>query len=241
MGEAIFAVIADLHGNLPALEAVLADIRRRGVARIYCAGDLVGYGPWPNEVIERVREENILTVLGNYDDAVAWLRPVCGCDYPDEKSRVIGEHSLLWTAREVWEENVAWLRQLPASLRWQEGKREVLLVHGSPRSLNEYLLPEKGPDFFQEIKTQAGADILIAGHTHRPYHLRLEEVNIINAGSVGRPKHGNPNATYVLITVGEQVKVDIIEVPYDVERTAAQIVKAGLPPELADFLRRGGW
>ena len=106
------AVFSDVHGNLPALEAVLADIARQAPDAVYCLGDLVGYAPFPNEVIERVRAEQIPTIMGNYDDGVGYDRDECGCAYREERERQLGDQSLAWTKAHVTADNKAFLRSL---------------------------------------------------------------------------------------------------------------------------------
>ncbi|HAG07563.1 MAG: Phosphodiesterase, family [Clostridia bacterium 62_21] len=229
------AVIADIHGNLEALKAVLADISGRNIDKICCAGDLVGYGPFPNEVIELIRREGIPTVLGNYDDAVAYSRPMCGCAFPDARARELGEQSLVWTQAHTTEANKAFLRGLPRELRFRAGPYEVLVVHGSPRFLDEYLYEDAPTDLLQEIFTAHPVDILVVGHTHKPYHRVFGGRHIINAGSAGKPKDRNPAAAYALIEIGQCVEVTFPRVTYDVACVARAIQEAGLP---ADFARQ---
>lgn len=233
------AFISDLHANLYALEAVLADIHARGAEEILCAGDLVGYGPHPNEVVERIRTLGITTVQGNYDDAVANARLVCGCDYPDERSMAVGMASLAWTRERLNKDNQAYLGQLPFSYRLPAGNFDVLLVHGSPRRLNEYLYEDVPAEQLREIVRQADAGVLVCGHTHRPYHRFFDGRHLVNAGSVGQPRDGDPRASYVLAEFNVRLRVEVIRVPYDVEATARELVRVGLPQALADGLRRG--
>lgn len=235
------AFISDIHANLYALEAVLADIRERGADEILCAGDLVGYGPHPNEVVARVRTLGIRTVQGNYDDAAANARLVCGCDYPDERSMAVGTASLSWTSRHLGQDSRAFLRQLPPALGLQAGPFAVLLAHGSPRRLNEYLYEDAPAELLREIVREAEAGVLVVGHTHRAYHRVFEGRHLINAGSVGQPRDGDPRAGYVLVEAGfaGELKVQTVRVPYDVEAAAADVLRAGLPPALAGALRRG--
>lgn len=232
-------VISDIHANLYALEAVLKDISCRGVDEIYCTGDLVGYIPFPNEIIDLIRKNQIQTVMGNYDDGVGNMRLICGCDYPNAEAQALGEKSIVWTKEHTSEENKDFLRQLPQEVRLQIGAYNILIVHGSPRRLNEYLKEDTKEEYLMEVLNEARADILICGHTHRPYHKSLGDKHVINAGSVGKPKHGNPNALYLLINIEEKVSVQFIEVAYDVEATATAIEKSELPNEFAQLIREG--
>jgi len=234
------AVFADVHSNLYALEAVLEDIESKGIDRIYCVGDLVGYGPRPNEVIELIKSKEIPTVMGNYDDAIGNMRLICGCDYKDEESLWLGEQSIAWTRDNTSEESKAWLSGLPAEIRETIAGYRFLFVHGSPKALNEYLYESTSDEYLNQLLKENDVDILVCGHTHLPYVKKLESGLVVNAGSAGKPKHGNPNATYVVIdfTVGTLCS-GIIEVEYNYEDTAAEIEKSGLPNEFARTVRTG--
>ncbi|MFZ5652733.1 MAG: metallophosphoesterase family protein [Bacillota bacterium] len=234
------AFISDIHGNLHALETVLKDIGARGVSRVYCAGDLVGYGPRPGEVIEMIRKKGIPTVMGNYDDAVGNMRLICGCDYKDEESLRLGESSMAWTRDNTAEDCKKWLRELPAEIKIEDSGLNMLLVHGSPRSLNEYLYEDIEDSYLNELLEESGADVIVCGHTHLPYARKLSGGYIVNAGSVGKPKGGSPNATYIIVNAdGKGLSVEIAEVPYDYEKTAGEIERSGLPHEFAQVVRTG--
>ena len=234
------AVFADVHSNIEALKVVLKDIKQRDVEKIYCAGDLVGYAPFPNEVIDKIKKESIPTILGNYDDGVGNMRLICGCDYKDAQAQMLGEKSILWTKEHTTEENKEFLRQLPERIKFKAGEYEVLLVHGSPKRLNEYLYEDTDEDYLLELVNEAGCDILICGHTHKPYVKELSAKKyVINAGSSGKPKHGNPNAVYALIDFTDEISVNFIEVAYDFEATAKAIENSDLPDEFAELIREG--
>jgi len=234
------AVFADVHGNLEALHGVLKDIKKRQAEKIFCAGDLVGYGPFPGEVIELIKSQGIPTVMGNYDDGVGNYRLVCGCDYKDAHAQMLGEKSILWTKEHTTEEHKEFLRRLPMRLEFEAAGRKVLLVHGSPRRLNEYLYQDTEPKYLEELLTEAGCDVLICGHTHIPYIKELAGGRyVINVGSAGKPKHGNPHAVYALIDLAQKVSVSFSEVSYDYEQTAQAIEQSSLPGEFAELIRRG--
>lgn len=235
------AVISDIHSNLYALEAVLKDIETRGVSNVYCSGDLVGYGPRPNEVIELIKGNNIPTVMGNYDDAIGNMRFICGCDYKDEKALRLGESSIAWTKEKTSDENKGWLRELPGEIRLLVNGLKILLVHGSPRAFNEYLYENTAEDYLNELLTENDADVLVCGHTHLPYIKRILNGYVVNAGSAGKPKHGNPNATYVILEAAGAgiLKEEIIQVQYSYEETAREIEEFGLPNKFAEIIRTG--
>lgn len=177
--------------------------------------------------------------MGNYDDGVAFHRIACGCDYPDEEAMRLGEASLKWTKEHISDENREFLRALPKELRLEVAGRQVLVVHGSPRRLNEYLYEDVSEEYLKELLDESNADILICGHTHKPYHRVVWGRDIVNVGSVGKPKHGNPNAVYTMVNLGESVSVEFIEVPYDFEATSQAIEAAGLPGRFAELIRAG--
>ncbi|KJS14930.1 MAG: serine/threonine protein phosphatase [Peptococcaceae bacterium BRH_c4b] len=234
------AVISDIHSNLYGLEAVLKDIGEKGVTDIFCTGDLVGYGPRPNEVIDLIRKLNIPTVMGNYDDAIGNLRLMCGCDYKDERSLQLAEKSLLWTKDNTSETNKQWLRELSEEIRIIFSGMEILFVHGSPRALNEYLYEDTPENYIKDLLDEVGADILVCGHTHLSYIKKTSAGYIVNAGSAGKPKHGNPNVTYLVLEVaGGELIGQIVEVPYNYEDAAKEIEQVGLPREFAEIIRTG--
>ncbi|QXM05429.1 metallophosphoesterase family protein [Crassaminicella indica] len=232
------AIITDIHANIFALEEVLQDIENKGIENIYCLGDLVGYGPFPNEVINLIKERNIPTVQGNYDHSVGEELFACGCDYKDSKSMALGTKSLYWSQENTKEENKKWLRELPKKIEIEVEGQKILLVHGSPRKNNEYLYEDAKE--LEEIAESINADIMVCGHTHKPFYKLVKGIYMINAGSVGKPKHGNPKATYVIIDVQrEGVKIQIIEVAYDYEKMAKAIEDSEIPSEFAEKIRKG--
>lgn len=233
------AVLADIHANIYALETVLADIEKRNVERIICAGDLVGYSPFPNEVIDLIRRRRIETVRGNYDEGVGFELLVCGCDFKDAAAAERGAISNQWTQEHTTEENKEFLRSLPKELTFTSHGKQVLVVHGSPRRLNEYLWEDLPAEVFQEVLAGVEADVLLCGHTHKPYYKKIAGKHIINVGSVGKPKDGDPRALYTLVDLAQGVEFEFIKVDYDWERAARAIEEAGLPGEFAEQLRRG--
>jgi len=234
------AVFSDVHGNLQGLEAVLADIARRGADLVWCGGDLVGYGANPGEVVDRIRELGIPTVMGNYDDAMGYSRIVCGCDYKDEAAAERGARSIAWTREHTTEAQKAFLRNLPYQIQREIEGHRVVLVHGSPARLNEYLFEDLPDEVFAAHLESTRADVLLFGHTHKPFHKVLNGRHLVNTGSAGKPKHGDPNATYALLDLKPgAVQVEIVEVPYDYEAAARAIEATDLPPEFAQMLREG--
>jgi putative phosphoesterase len=234
-------IFGDIHGNLPALEAVLADIDARELTPLYCLGDLVGYGTFPNEVIATIRERNIPTLMGNYDQGVGNSSDDCGCAYTSKTAEALGKRSIAWTNQNTTAENKLFLKQLPAHIPLQLDGLRVLLVHGSPRKINEYLYDDRPNATMERLLDMAEADMLVCGHTHIPYHRILPSGrHVVNAGSVGKPKDGNPQACYVVLESKENnLSITFNRVPYDIERAALAIEASEMPSEYATMLRTG--
>lgn len=234
------AVFSDIHGNHYALEAVLRDIEVRGFDLVFCGGDLVGYGAFPNEVIWLLRARRIPTVMGNYDEGVGLDRDDCGCAYRDELAKALGARSIAWTRQAVRPENKAYLRGLLKRLEFRVYDTNFLLVHGSPRRINEYLYENRPEHSLARLFQEEKADVIVCGHTHLPYVKELDDKRLLNSGSVGKPKDGDPRAGYLAVEVDEKgLNADIIRVPYDVEASALAVEVSGLPVEYAAMLRSG--
>ena len=231
------AIFSDIHGNLQALDAALADIATQRPDAVYCLGDLVGYGANPNDVTERIRQRGYPTVMGNYDDGVGFDRDECGCAYREDAERVRGQRSLEWTKARTSADNKAYLRSLRAEIRFEDGARRILLVHGSPRKLNEYLFEDRPLSSFERLAGSSNADLIAFGHTHKPYVKDVAGVRFLNVGSVGKPKDGDWRACYAIVDGDE---VTFRRVAYDVAAAAAAIRATELPPEFALDVETGG-
>lgn len=233
------AIFSDVHGNLPALDAVLADLRSRQPDAVYCLGDLVGYAPFPNEVVERIRHDAIPTIMGNYDDGVGFERDDCGCAYREEEEKRRGDQSLAWTKAHVTAENKAFLRTLTPEIRLEADGRRVLLVHGSPRKINEYLFEDRPISSFQRLAASSNADVIVYGHTHKPYTKLVDGVLFLNVGSVGKPKDGDRRACYAVLDPA-RLDAQFVRVEYDVAQVTAAIRRSDLPHEFATDLEVAG-
>jgi putative phosphoesterase len=231
------AVITDIHANLPALEAALVRFEELGIARVYCGGDLVGYGPHPDEVCALIEERAIPTIYGNYDYAIARDLDDCGCAYVTPHDREIGQLSVEWTLANTGQAAKDFMRELPFDLRFDVGRTPVHLVHGSPRKVNEYLFEDKPASLYERLAAVEQADVLVFGHTHKPWIRDFGGVRFVNCGSVGKPKDGDPRAAFAVLTAtADGVEAAIERVPYDAEAVAAQVRDAGLPAEFAGKL-----
>jgi putative phosphoesterase len=232
-------ILSDIHGNMPALEAVLTDMSRRQLDAMFCLGDLVGYGASPNEVTAEIKASGIPTIMGNYDDGVGFDRDECGCAYRDPGEKQRGHRSLLWTRDNTSHENKAFLRSLVAEIRREAAGKRLLLVHGSPRRMNEYLFEDRPLSSFQRLAASSNADIIVFGHTHRPYTKLVDGVRFVNAGSVGKPKDGDWRACYLILQPGADEAVEFVRLEYDIDRAMQAIRHTDLPGEFADDLRQG--
>jgi putative phosphoesterase len=231
------AVITDIHANLPALEAALARVDELGVESVYCGGDLVGYGPRPNEVCQLIEARGMLTIYGNYDFAIGRDLEDCGCAYIDKHDREIGQRSVNWTLAHTNERAKAFMRELPFDVRFDLGGKRVRLVHGSPRKVNEYLFEDKPARTFERIAALAHCDVLVFGHTHKPWVREYGGVLFINCGSVGKPKDRDPRGSFAVLREGDAgIEVGIERVPYDAVGVAREMRDVGLPGELAEKL-----
>ena len=234
------AVLSDIHANLHALQAVLADVDRVGADALVCLGDLVGYGAYPNEVVDYVRLRGIQTVMGNYDVGVGFDLDDCGCVYRDPEEDRRGRQSLWWTRQSTVPDHKEYLRQLPMHIREEVDGLRLLFVHGSPRRINEYLYADRPEATFEHIAQVAGCDVLFFGHTHLPYQKWVGRTLFVNTGSVGKPRDGDPRAGYVIVEFNHRPKVEFRRVTYDVAAASRALREAGLPPHFADLLENGG-
>ena len=236
------AVITDIHGNLPSLEAALGRIEELGIERIYCGGDLVGYGPHPNEVCALISEREIPTIYGNYDYAIAREEEDCGCAYVTAHDRELGQLSVDWTLVHTSATSKEFMLGLPFDLFFEVGGAEVHLVHGSPRKLNEYLFEDKPARLYERLAAAESGPALVFGHTHRPWIHEYGGVLFVNCGSVGKPKDGDPRAAFAVLSGdgedpdGAGVSARIERVEYDAAGVADEVSAAGLPSEFASKL-----
>ena len=227
-----FAVFSDVHGNLPALEAILTDIERRGIAHTFCLGDLVGYGPSPNEVALLVRGVGILTLMGNYDQGIGFETGDCGCVYKTDEQRAEGAVSLDWTQRVASDEVKAYLRTLEDHFVLHTPSGDILTVHGSPRRINEYLFEDRPASALERMAREYPYPAILFGHTHVPYARRVGDTVFVNVGSAGRPKDGDWRVCYALVDparLGEgEGFVEFVRVAYDYERLRADMAATPL-------------
>lgn len=233
-----FAVFGDIHGNIEALKAAYAAAQAAGAEKIYHLGDLGGYSPFVNEVVEFVMEHHIEGVQGNYDETVAHDREHCGCKAEDPVQEAMANRSFAWTKEHASRKTKEFLGSLPPEVTFSDYGRKVALFHGTPKKNNLYWYEDRPEKFFHEMAEKVNADILIYGHTHKPYRKDIGNRVFINAGSVGKPKDGDPRACVTLVDITlDDVKVTFLRISYDVEKAAQAIVAQGLPAYFAEKLK----
>lgn len=248
------ALFSDIHANLPALQACFESMTQHKPDALYCLGDLVGYNIWPNEVVDAIRERGIPTIAGNYDEGIGANTGDCGCAYKTDEEKAMGNISISFTNSVMRDDARAWLHSLPSHIRVEFRKQDqwlrLLLVHGSPRKVNEYLFEDREEKSLLRMMEQAGADILCFGHTHKPYYKKMKDPDgryrhAINTGSVGKPKDGDPRGCWVMLTIDrhdpyqQAVDVEFIRFSYDVEQAAQAVEASPLPDGYAAMLRKG--
>jgi diadenosine tetraphosphatase ApaH/serine/threonine PP2A family protein phosphatase len=237
----MIGLFGGVYSNHLALEAVLGDAARRGVSSIRCLGDVGGSGPHPERAIAILREREIPTVQGNYDDSVGHGLEDCGCGYTDPRDDHFAAIAYAYTLARTGEGSRAWLRALPQSARIDWEGRRLLLAHGSPRRVNEFLWESRSPDgFLERMLDETGADVLAVTHTGIPWTRVLPSGRlVVNVGAIGRPPNdGKTEVPYAILDGG---RAEIVRVAYDHERMAREIVDEGLPAEFAESLRSGWW
>lgn len=235
------ALISDVHANLPALEAVLAAVRRRGVDGVLVAGDVVGSGPHPAEVVEVLAEHGVTGVRGNVDRKVLAL-----AEHPRRLPDIVAEgkrkSNYAWTAMQLERAQRQWLAALPARRSWQVEGVEVLVVHGSPVDDTDYLYPSLTPlGLAERLRGEPAPPVLVCGHSHIPFARRIGSTLVVNCGSVGRPVDGDPRASLALLEVDGtgRVRARIERVAWEVGRTAADVASRQVPGALPQEYLRG--
>jgi len=229
--ESRVAFIADVHSNIEALEAVLDEV---GKMKVYCCGDIVGYGASPNEVVRVLRDIGAVCVPGNHD------RASLSGDVGDFNPRA--GMAAIWTSQHLTDESRAFLVSLPREVTAELWGKRVYMAHGSPDDpMWEYVLPSTHTDLFDYYLQKVHADVIALGHTHLAFQWRSDSGGLVfNPGSVGQPRTGDTRAAFAILSVESgEVRVEARQVEYDIERAAKKILESGLPPSLATQLFSG--
>ncbi|HET9417521.1 MAG TPA: metallophosphoesterase family protein [Candidatus Limnocylindria bacterium] len=227
------AVMGDIHANLPALRAVIDDVAKIGAEALYCVGDVVGRGPHPNEVVDELRRLEIPTVQGNWDEAVGMDREQTGAAFATADAEADGNASMRWTAETMTDENRAWLRQLPQTMRLTIAGRSVYLFHGSPLKENEYLWSSRPSRVLARIASDEADDLFAFGHTHEAFHRVVGQAHFVAVGSVGCGTEGDARARYAVVYFGEpDISVGFRSVDYDHVAVVRDMAAAGRSVDL---------
>lgn len=241
------AFFSDIHANLHAFKAMLKDLDSQRPDIAYCLGDLVGYHIYPNEVIEEIRRRGIATLMGNHDEKVDSITTI-----PES----LNETDENYAYHLISEDNRDYLKKLPTLINigftFGEATFKIALAHGSTRRIDEYILFDTDEKYVLELLDEADADILIVGHSHKPYHRIMETKSgvfkhVINLGSVGKPKDGDLRGCYALLTIDNNsslllrnsINIEFRRINYDLEASAKAIEASPLPAEFALALRSG--
>lgn len=233
------AIFGDIHGNIEALKVAYEEALRHNPDRMYHLGDLGGYAPFVNEVVEFLIAHQIEGVQGNYDEAVANDREHCGCKYEDPLQAEMASQGFNWTKAHATAQSKDYMRKLPFEIRFEADSKRVIIFHATPKKNNLYWYEDRQDKFFKEMADKVKADVLIYGHTHKPYRKDLFGKVFINAGSVGRPKDGDNRTCVTVIDITkEAVKSEFVRIPYDVEKVASAIILSGLPAYFAESLKK---
>lgn len=226
-------IISDIHGNIYALMRVLEDLDDQKVDTIICLGDLVGYGPHPNEVVSMIRRKNIICIKGNYDASV-----VDGA-YTYIRDTAINSFSLPWTVEELRAENRYYLDNLPTNITLEFNGKRIKFVHGSNNSINEYLLEDS--DNTINVMNSLEEDVLVCAHTHIPSIKEYNNKLFVNDGSVGKPKIGSPDSTYCILDIDKDgnIKGKIRHVSYEYKRIVKDMQMLNFPSALVRSFEEG--
>lgn len=238
------AVFGGIYSNRHALDAALTDVRRWGADALYALGDFGGFGPHPDRVLSVLLEAGAQAIQGNYEQSLAGGVSDCQCGYTDPRDNHFAQISYEYTAEKTSSGWKRWMGGLPPSRRLDVGGRQVLLVHGSPRKVNEFLWESTSPVvFLEKLLADHQADVLVCTHTGLHWTRRLPSGRlVVNAGVLGRPANdGNTHVWYTRLTVGRHVEADLVPIAYDHEALAREMGEEKLPREFIETVRTGWW
>ena len=239
------ACLGGIYSNYLALQAALQDIEQRDVDAIFCLGDLGAFGPYPDRVFPLIRDYQVQCLQGNYDDSIGNQLDDCQCGYTDPRDNYFAQISYDYTLENTAQKNRDLLKQFPQHVRLQLGELRVLLCHGSPRKVNEFLWESTSSTHFLDyLCSSHQADVIATTHTGLKWQRILSsQKHFVNVGAIGRPENdGQTNVWYsILENQGDQFQVEFIPVQYDFEKLASEIRKEGLPDEFAQAVETGWW
>ncbi|MCA9122690.1 MAG: metallophosphoesterase family protein [Planctomycetaceae bacterium] len=240
------ACFGGIYNNYLALEAAVRDARRRGVDAFYCLGDMGAFGPHPDRVFPILHDANVLCVQGNYDDSIGNALQDCQCGYTDPRDNHFAQISYDYTLANTSEEHRAFLRSLPKAIHLELGSQRVLMCHGSPRKVNEFLWESTcSTHFLDSLAKDYGADVIAATHTGIKWQRALpRNRHFVNVGALGRPENdGSTNVWYTILesSIARGLRVEFVPVEYDHRRLANEMRAEGLPEEFVETVLTGWW
>jgi len=243
MSERI-AVFGGIYSNYLALEAALADCRRRGIDAIYCLGDLGAFGPYPDRVFPLLKEHKVQCIQGNYDNSIGNELADCQCGYTDSRDNHFARISYAYTLANTSRVNRKWMKDLPGQRRLILGGKPLLLCHGSPRRINEFLWESTtSTHFLEHLADTHEADIILGTHTGIKWQRQLTwGRHFVNVGVLGRPENdGRTNVWYTILTAEPSISVEFVPVVYDYQRLAHEMRAEKLPEEFVATILTGWW
>ena len=239
------AVFGGIYNNSQALVSLLEDATRRGVEATYCLGDLGGFGPNPENVWPLLKEGSVRSIQGNYEESLSTGREDCNCGYADPRDNHFAEISYRYTAQNCSAAFKSWMGSLPKRRRLRIGRREMLLIHGSPRRINEFMFHSTSPiPFLEVLLDQEQCDGILCTHTGLHWHRRLPSGrDVVNVGVIGRPANdGRTEVWYAILNdEGDRLGVEHIALTYDVQSLAAEMRQAELPEQFVETILTGWW
>ena len=241
------AFFGGVYSNSRALEAAIADARRWGADGLYALGDFGAFGPHPDRVFPLLRDAGVESIQGNYEESLSTSADDCHCGYTDPRDNHFAQISYDYTAAKTSPEWKRWMATLPKTRRLETGGRRILLVHGSPRKINEFLWESTSPvPFLEKLLSDHDADVLVCTHTGLHWQRPLPSGRlVINSGALGRPANdGRTNVWYARLEVqsrNAEVRAELVPVVYDFEEMAREMQQERLPAEFVETIRTGWW
>ncbi len=241
------AVFGGCYNNYLALQATIDDAHKRGANSMYCLGDMGGFGPEPDRVFPILWENEVICMQGNYDHSIGNRLADCACGYTDPRDNYYAQISYDYTLANTADRYKDWLRELPPGIHLNLANQRILLAHGSPRRINEFLWESTTPDaFLTRLFHDYEADIILCTHTGIPWQRLLPDGRrMVNVGAIGRPPNdGQINVWYALLTVyptQSRVDCELLPVSYDYERLAYDMRQEKLPAEFVETIVTGWW
>lgn len=238
------AFIGGIYSNYHALVATLDDIAARHIERVYFLGDLGAFGPYPDRIPQLLIERGIEGIQGNYEESLATRAGDCHCGYTDPRDNHYAQISYDYTFANTSDTYKEWMGTLPREIRFTAGGLRFLLVHGSPRTINEFLWRSTSPDpFLEKLCRDSETDVLVCTHTGLHWHKALRDgKHVINAGVIGRPANdGRTNVWYTIVDVTDSLSVEFVPVHYDHQTLAAEMRSERLPEQFIETILTGWW